>query len=209
MDGSTVSNTSVELGWTGLDADGGALVFMLELGSAAGHNLTRKLEKRNTTLELSDRMEYTWRVIASDGIDNVSSPYQKFTVRVNRRPVIHSVPVLEATPGKAYAYQVVATDPDSDQLRYFPADMPAGMGIEPRGRVLWVPSAGQAGKSFWVVLTVSDGELEQRQEFTINVAKAKPEAPLDPAGPPVWQAAGLAIILAAEIAVVWFLRWRG
>jgi len=208
MNGSTVNNTSVELGWTSLDTDGGTLAFTLELDNGAGYNLTRKLDKGNTTLELPDRMEYTWRVIVSDGIDMVPSQYQTFTVRINRPPVIHSVPVLEARPGNAYVYQVVATDPDPDALRFHLVEGPAGMGMFPDGKVLWVPSAEQAGRSFRVVLTVGDGELEERQEFMIKVGKAQPQAQSDAKGPPLWVAAVLVLVLTVEIAIVWIL-WRG
>lgn len=208
MNGSTVNGTMVELRWTGQDPDGDQLAFLLEFTDGAGYNLTKRTGARNLTLELSDRAVCSWRVTASDGRTDVTSPYCSFAVKVNHRPVIHSVPVLEARPGKAYVYQVVATDPDSDRLRYFLAEMPGGMGIEPGGRVLWVPSAGQAGRSFRVALTVSDGKLEAPQEFTISVAKALPQAPSEAAGPPLWLAAVLALVLAVEIASVWIL-WQG
>jgi hypothetical protein len=209
MNGSTLNNTSVELRWTGSDPDGDALAYTLELSGGAGANLTRRIAAENVTLELSDRTVYTWRVTVYDGAGNVTSPFQNFTVRVDRPPVINSVPVLEAKPGREYFYQVVATDPDSDALRCFLAEMPGGMGIEPGGRVLWVPSAGQAGKSFRVVLTVSDGELEERQEFTVSVAKAQPQAPAEASGVIAgqWIAAGLVVVLAVEIAAVRIL-WK-
>jgi len=203
-----VNGTDVELSWTGVDPEGDALAYTLELFDGAGTNLSKKLDAKNTTLELSDRANYTWRVLVSDGMDTVASTDFTFTVRVDRRPVIHSVPVLEAKPGKAYFYRIVATDPDSDSLRFHLAGGPAGMGIMPDGKVLWVPSAGQAEKSFRVSLTVSDGELEEGQEFTIKVGKAQPQAPSDAMAAPVWLAAVLALVLAVEIAVVWIL-WKG
>lgn len=208
MNGSTVNSTTVQLRWTGMDPEGDRLEYTLELNDGAGHNLTETLTASDRTLELSDRTGYSWRVIVSDGIDTVASPSSSFTVRVNRRPVIHSVPVLEATPGKAYVYRVVATDPDSDRLRFSLAEMPGGMGIDRDGKVLWVPSAGQAGKAYRVAITASDGELEERQEFTIRVGKAPPPAPSDATGPPLWLAAALALVLALEIAAVRFL-WKG
>ena len=206
MNGSAVNNTTVELRWSSVDPEGDALAYTLELSDGAGYDLTRKLEAKSTTLELSDRTNYTWRVLVSDGMDTVASQNSTFTVRVNRRPVIHSVPVLEAKPGKAYIYQIVATDPESDALRFHLAGGPAGMGIMPDGNVLWVPSAGQAGRSFRVAITVSDGELEENQEFTIGVSKA--QAPASSTNPAQWIAAGLVIVLAAVIAVVVVL-WKG
>jgi len=84
--------------------------------------------------------------------------------------------------------------------------MPGGMGIARGGRVLWVPSAGQAGKAFRVVLTVGDGELEERQEFMIKVGKA--QTPAAEENPAPWIAAGLGVVLVVGIAVVWVL-WKG
>ncbi len=206
MNGSVGNSTVVEFRWTSLDPDGDPLAFTLELSDEAGFNITKRTGEKNLTLELLDRTGYTWRVTASDGVNKVSSAYSNFTVRVNRPPVIHSVPVLEAWPGDAYVYQVVATDPDPDALRFHLVEGPAGMGMFPDGKVLWVPSAEQAKGSFRVAITVGDGELEERQEFTIKVGKAKPQAPSDASGPPLWVAAVLALVLAVEIAVVWILR---
>ena len=205
MNGSAVNDTKVQLKWTGLDPEGDRLDYTLEISDGGGYNLTETLGAGNRTLELSDRTNYSWRVIVSDGIETVACPNHTFTVRVNHRPVIHSVPVLEARPGNAYVYQVVATDPDSDNLRYFLAEMPGGMGIERNGRVLWVPSAGQAGEAFRVAITVGDGEFEERQEFTISVSKAR--TPAVASNPVQWIAAGLVVVLAVGIAVMWIL-WR-
>ena len=206
MNGSVENSTAVEFRWTSLDPDGDPLAFVLELSDGVGFNITRRTGEKNLTLELLDRTGYAWRITASDGVNNVSSAHSNFTVRVNRPQVIHSVPVLEARPGYAYVYQVVATDPDPDALRFHLVEGPAGMGMFPDGKVLWVPSAEQAEGSFRVAITVGDGELEERQEFTIKVGKAPPQAPSDASGPPLWVAAVLALVLAVEIAVVWILR---
>jgi hypothetical protein len=211
VNGSTVNDTTVLLRWTSADPEGDSLGFTLELTDGAGLNLSEDLGGRNRTLGLTDRTSYTWRVIVSDGMDTVASPAFSFTVRVNRPPVIHSVPVLEARPGRTYAYQVVATDPDQDRLRFHLDEGPEGMGMTPEGKVLWVPWTGQAGKDFKVAVTVSDGGLGERQEFTIKVSKAG--APAATAGPSQWTAAGLVVILAAGLTVVWILlggrRGRG
>jgi len=206
MNGSVVNGTAVELRWSSVDPDGDPLSYTLELSDGAGLNLSERLLVRNRTVELQDRLNYTWRVSVSDGIDTVFGPDLTFRVLVNRRPVIHSVPLLEAWPGRSYSYRVVATDPDSDPLRYRLEEGPAGMGLTPDGRALWVPWTGQAGKAFRVVVNVSDGELCERQEFDVSVAPARQATAAGNPAPCIVAAEVAA--LAAAAAAMWIVRRR-
>jgi Putative Ig domain/Bacterial Ig domain len=58
------------------------------------------------------------------------------TARVNNAPVIRSTPVLTATPGSAYSYDVIATDVDGDRLFYTldQASRNLGMSLDTLGR---------------------------------------------------------------------------
>ncbi len=99
------------------------------------------------------------------------------TARVNNAPVIRSTPVLTATPGSTYAYDVIATDADSDRLTYSldQTSRDLGMTLDALGRLRWTPTTGNVGNHH-VVLTVSDGIVSSPQEYNLVVA-ADTEAP--------------------------------
>ena len=99
------------------------------------------------------------------------STTQAFTVTVgaNHSPAISSNPVTTAAEGKAYSYQVVATDANSDSLTYSLTTAPAGMAVSSSGLISWNPAIGAVGSNP-VALTVSDGILSVTQSFTVMVA---------------------------------------
>ena len=68
------------------------------------------------------------------------SDTQQFMVAVNRPPEITSLPVTSAAGGIPHAYQVEATDPDSDPITYALAEGPDGMTIDSlSGLISWDP----------------------------------------------------------------------
>ena len=77
---------------------------------------------------------------------------QSFTINVaaaNVPPTITSTPVLTATVGAAYSYDVNATDPNAgDVLTYSLDTAPAAMTINAAsGLIGWTPSSGQVGSN--------------------------------------------------------------
>lgn len=106
---------------------------------------------------------------------------QSFTIQVspppNRPPVITSSPVLTATAGQPYSYDVDATDPDlGNVLSYALTLFPAGMTIDANtGLITWTPALNQSGPHD-VTVQVSDGHPggTATQVFTIQVAVANP-----------------------------------
>jgi fibro-slime domain-containing protein/RHS repeat-associated protein len=99
------------------------------------------------------------------------------TARVNNAPVIRSTPVLTATPGSTYSYDIIASDADGDRLSYTldQTSRDLGMTLDTLGRLRWTPTAGNVG-NHTVVLTVSDGVVSRLQEYNLVVA-ADTEAP--------------------------------
>jgi len=90
----------------------------------------------------------------------------------NNPPAITSTPLETATVEELYTYTVEATDPDGDDLTYFLATSPPDMAInENTGTITWTPTV--AG-SFDVTVEVSDGELNDIQNFTITVTEPEP-----------------------------------
>lgn len=98
-------------------------------------------------------------------------------VVANNPPTITSIPVIVATVGQAYSYDVEATDPDAgDTLTYSLTAFPTGMTIHNgTGLIQWTPEATQTGPHN-VTVQVSDGRANGTvtQNFTITVSVAPP-----------------------------------
>jgi len=90
----------------------------------------------------------------------------------NNKPIIESTPNTAAKVDMEYTYEIVATDPDADDvLTYSLTEEPDGMTInETTGVVSWTPTEAQAG-DHQVTIEVSDGEASVPQTFTITVAE--------------------------------------
>ncbi len=88
----------------------------------------------------------------------------------NNPPVILSEPVTVAYVGKEYRYQVVAQDPDGDELTYKLDHAPEGMIVDAEsGLITWIPTA--EGK-YYVRVVVTDGNWGlDAQDFMIDVIK--------------------------------------
>ncbi len=100
------------------------------------------------------------------------------TARVNNAPVIRSAPMLTATPGSAYSYDIIASDPDGDRLVYSleQASLNKGITLDTLGRLRWNPTTSNIG-THSIVLTVNDGNGGiQQQQYNLSVA-ADTEAP--------------------------------
>ncbi|MCP5443670.1 MAG: putative Ig domain-containing protein [Chromatiaceae bacterium] len=115
------------------------------------------------------------------------SDTQSFTVTVddvNEAPSITSTPVLGATQGQPYSYDVEATDPDAgDTLTFNLVTSPAGMTIDPAsGLISWTPSNAQVGDNAVEVQVTDSGGLSDTQSFTVTVDDVN-EAPVADPGP--------------------------
>ena len=114
--------------------------------------------------------DYPVTVKVSDGTLSIN---QNFTIKVkavNHAPIITSIPITTATVGVTYLYDVNATDPDNDVLTYSLTTKPNGMVINPvNGLISWVPTSVQTGYNWVVIVSVSDGTLNDFQGFNILV----------------------------------------
>ncbi len=88
---------------------------------------------------------------------------------VNVAPVITSAPVLTATAGQTYAYQVTASDPDvGDVLTFTLPTAPTGMAINAStGLITWTPTLAEVGDHAATVRVTDAGGLFAEQSFTI------------------------------------------
>lgn len=90
----------------------------------------------------------------------------------NRAPQIISSAQLLATVDTAYAYDVDATDPDSDALTFFLVDGPAGMVIDPAsGRVQWLPGTLDVGTHAVTVRVQDPAGLADQQSYMLIVGE--------------------------------------
>ena len=93
-------------------------------------------------------------------------------VTVSAAPVISSAPILAATVGAAYSYDVNATDANGDTLTYSLDTAPSGMGINgASGQITWVPTVGQMGANPVTVRVADPKSLFATQSFTVTVAQ--------------------------------------
>jgi RHS repeat-associated protein len=88
----------------------------------------------------------------------------------DRPPVITSTPPYQGTVATTYRYQVTASDPEGEPLRFSLPDAPAGMNIDPgSGLVQWTPTSAQlGGNSVTVAATDLAGNVAH-QSFTLTV----------------------------------------
>jgi len=141
--------------------------------------LTFSLVGTPSGMEISTAGVITWTptvarnqvitVVVTDGAGLSDS--KSFTIVVstaNHPPIITTVLDVTLTAGETFTHPVEATDPDGDNLTYSLTTSPTtNMSInENSGVITWTPTV--VG-SFDVIVEVSDGELSDTQNFTIEV----------------------------------------
>lgn len=199
--GSTLNNTTVDLRWSGSDHENDTLLYGLNITDGVGSDQTYHTWSTNRTVELENGRNYSWDVTVTDGITLVTSPSYSFTIKVNHRPGILSLPPTAIRAKATYTYRVNATDVDGDRLNFSLVERPEGMTIDHNGLVLWRPSDSQAGKKFNVTVVVSDGQFEDRQQFVVRVLAGDGAGANGPL--PVWAILMVVIATITVAAIVW------
>ncbi len=113
--------------------------------------------------------------------DGLLKDTEIFTVLPNEAPKIISDAPSTATEDIAYTYTVTATDNEGDALTYSISNQPANMQIN-SNVISWVPREG-IFTSGEITLTVSDGDLNDTQIFSIKVTPVN-DAPIITSAPP-------------------------
>ena len=114
---------------------------------------------------------YELRATVRDDQGSSATAYVNFAIKnaiteLNHPPKIISKPITEAFVNELYSYKVQATDPDNDVLYYSLVSGPIGMSMDKYGLVTWLPS----NKGYYdVTVKVSDGKLEDKQQYIIEV----------------------------------------
>lgn len=124
------------------------------------------------------RPTHTVSVAAFDPQDSRALQTFVLEVRANAAPAITSSPVRSGVVGSPYRYDVRASDPNGDPLRYRLTTAPTGMTIDAFGRVTWSPPASfDVTSPVPVTVVVSDPlGLEASQSYGITV-QADTDAP--------------------------------
>ncbi|WP_163340812.1 Ig-like domain-containing protein [Desulfopila sp. IMCC35008] len=105
---------------------------------------------------------------------------QEFTIAVqpvNDPPELISTPIVTGEAFILYSYQVLAVDPEDDQLTFSLQDQPESMFIDPlTGLITWSPGESEVG-SHAVAVTVSDGKATTIQTYVLQIEAAKDRTP--------------------------------
>lgn len=86
-------------------------------------------------------------------------------------PAFTSAPVLTASEGTPYSYQLTATDADGDALSYSLTTAPTGMAVNAaNGLISWTPAANQTGNQAVTAKVTDATGLSATQAFTVAVS---------------------------------------
>ena len=107
-----------------------------------------------------------------------ASVNQAYTIEVadgqpNQLPVITSTPGFFATVDNQYTYQIVAEDPDGDEITYTLLSDQAGLTVDATtGLLEWTPTAGDLGTTLVEIVARDPAGGGSIQQFSLTVLEA-------------------------------------
>ncbi len=175
-----VGSTVALNGLASSDADGDTLTYVWNLTRPAGSAAALSDPSSATPSFVADVIgQYVASLVVNDGTEDSAADATTITAVFagDNPPAITSAPVTAGSVGEAYAYNVVATDPDQgDVLTYSLQLAPQGMVIDPvSGAITWVPGATGA-QDVDVLVTDSTG-LTARQIYLVVVNNGPQDQP--------------------------------
>lgn len=112
---------------------------------------------------------HTVTIFATDVHGGVGGQRFTLTAAFNDPPMILTDAPVTVSAGASYRYDVRVHEPDGDDLFYALDAAPAGLTIDPLGRIQWSPTAAEIG-THPVEIVVTDGRGgEDRQTFDLDV----------------------------------------
>lgn len=181
---STVISGNLTLIWNGSDPDNDPVWYNLTWACGTFDRPDRPfIITQNISYALTGLANATtwfWAVTPYDGKDDgPRTPVWQFTVNIsgmvppNHPPLITSAPAVLAATDVLYVYNVVATDPDNDNITFSLEGPPAGMAIgNMSGTLAWTPSA--AGNYSIAVKATDLHGASDIQRFTLQVLAPGP-----------------------------------
>jgi len=110
-------------------------------------------------------------VTVSDTGGNVAGQSYALTVQpANQSPLIDSTPLLSATAGLVYRYDVQASDADGNTLTYQLQTAPAGMTVDDVGRISWPTTVSDMGTHAVTVVVTDSFGAAATQSFNVEVS---------------------------------------
>ncbi len=125
---------------------------------------------KNGNYSTGDSLMVSYRIgeLINDFSDTLwGNRITSFVIYANHAPVITSIAPDSATIGVEYIYTIIANDEDDDALSYSLENAPEGMTVSDSGVIIWTPDENST-MPVTVTLTVSDGELNDSEFFTIS-----------------------------------------
>jgi hypothetical protein len=187
LDEEIVKADNISLFWQGFDIENESLTYDVYLSSDLQSvinllEISRVLYNHNLASHILSGLEpgriYYWTVIPNDGNSYGSCQNGIFRFTVNTPPIIPDIPLLKATVGSRFTYDISASDHESiteASLDYILTNSPMGMTIDPTsGVITWIPTKDQIGKST-VELSVTDGIDFTNKTFQIEVLEKNNE----------------------------------
>lgn len=100
---------------------------------------------------------------------------KNFTININNNnelPVVTSTPITTATQGSPYSYTITASDPENAPLTFTASPSnPSWLHFNPSTHVVsGTPSQADAGKTFQISFTISDGTNTIEHKYNITVS---------------------------------------
>ena len=111
-------------------------------------------------------------VAVSDGEATVEQPFTVNVINTNREPMIEPISDQTLVAGKTFRYPLKASDVDGDPVKLRLEHAPAGMVINEKQELYWESDKKSDGAQT-VIISVSDGDLQTRRHFRLQVNAGK------------------------------------
>jgi hypothetical protein len=160
------------------DPDGDEISYTLDEGTSW---LTLDGNHLHGTPGKEAQGDHPIKVNVTAGGKNDTQSYTLTVDNTNQPPTINSSPVKSGKEAKTYEYVINASDPDEDNLTYSLDTGPDFVSVT-ENRLTGKPGYNQAGE-YEVALTVSDGNANDTQSFTLIISNVN-RAPNISSSPP-------------------------
>lgn len=151
------------------DPENTAITYSLSRGPA-GMNVNASSGLVTWTPAVGQAGKHVVTLIATDaGGASAIESFEFDVLAQNKVPVINSTARAELAAGELFRYDVLATDPDVDLLRYQLSQAPSGAEIDAFGRIRWETDVPLIGSHDFVVKVTDTRGGEAMQSFTVRV----------------------------------------
>ncbi|MEN1729099.1 MAG: putative Ig domain-containing protein, partial [Pseudomonadota bacterium] len=179
-----VIDTSFQLTIDADDPDPSDVLLYELLEAPAGLVIDPGTGELNWTPLFADIGVYTVRVRVSDPSGAADETFfELWVIADNLPPVIDVVPDRGAAPGNLVQVQVIAVDPDDDDIVFSLSERPTGITIDPTtGLIRWTPTTQQLGPHTVTVVAEDEFSALDQVSFEVFVDLNRAPVALDDSG---------------------------